>query len=100
VFNKKVWLNMKQVWHLTLSYLKKMEDPVQGQGVGESRSICGPADPKTQAAAGTDAGVICKSFGWISSGSSTVVGAHHGGRASMANLQNHPDDEVVHVVIG
>jgi hypothetical protein len=79
---------------------EKLEDPVQGQGVDESISVCGLVDPKTQAAARTDARLICKSFGWISSWSSSAAGAHHGGRASMAYLQNHPDDDAVHMVIG
>jgi hypothetical protein len=44
--------------------------------------------------------MICKSFGWISSWSSTAAEAQHGGRASMTYLQAHPDDESVHVVMG
>jgi hypothetical protein len=100
VFNRKTWLNMKQVWHLALSYLRILEDPVQRQNLDESGSVCRVVGTKTQAATGTEVGLICKSSGWITSWSSTVAGAHHGGRALMAYLQNHPDDEAVHVVMG
>jgi hypothetical protein len=65
---------------------EKLEDTVQKPGLDKSGSICRTADTKTQATAGTDAGMICKSFGWISSWSSTAAGAQHGGRASMAYL--------------
>jgi hypothetical protein len=44
---------------------EKLEDPLQGQSVVEGGSVCKTADPKTQAAAGTEAGLIRKSFGWI-----------------------------------
>jgi hypothetical protein len=79
---------------------EKLEGTIQGPGLGESGSICRDVDSKTQEAVGTDAGMICKSFGWISSWSSTMAGAQHGGRASMEYLQAHPDDESVHVVMG
>jgi hypothetical protein len=79
---------------------KKLEDTVQGPGLDKGGSICRDVDSKTQESAGTDAGVICKSFGWITSWSSAAAGAQHGGRASMAYLQAHPDDESVHVVMG
>jgi hypothetical protein len=37
---------------------------------------------------------------WVSSWSSSAAGAYHGGRASLAYLQGHLDDEAVHVVMG
>jgi hypothetical protein len=58
------------------------------------------ADQKAQAAVGTKAGLICKSFEWVNSWSSSAAGAHHGGWATLAYLQSHPDDEAVHVVMG
>jgi hypothetical protein len=100
VFNRKTWLNMKQVWQLALSYLRSWKTPFKNLRLDESGSICRDVDSKTQEAVGTDAGMICKSFGWIISWSLTAAGAQHGGRALMAYLQAHPDDESVHVVMG
>jgi hypothetical protein len=74
---------------------EKLEDPIQGQSVDGSRSVCELVDPKTQATTRIDAALIYKSFGWIYSWSSSATGAHHGGSTSMAYLQNHPDDDVV-----
>jgi hypothetical protein len=79
---------------------EKMEDTIQTPCLDKGGSICGSTDTKTQAAAGTDVGLICKSFGWIASWGSTAAGAQHGGRASMSYMQSHPEDESVHVVIG
>jgi hypothetical protein len=79
---------------------EKLEDPVQRQSMDESGSVCRTVDQKTQTAAGTKDGLINKSFGWITSWSSSVAGAHHGGHNSMAYLQNHLDDDAVHVVMG
>ena len=31
VFNRKTWLNKKQVWHLTLTYLREWRIPFKGQ---------------------------------------------------------------------
>jgi hypothetical protein len=100
VFNRKTWLNMKHVWHLALSYLRRWKTLFKTQVWTKSGSIYRTVDSKAQAAAGTDAGLICKSFGWIASWSSTAAGAQHGGRASMSYLQSHRKDESVHVVIG
>jgi hypothetical protein len=72
----------------------------QRPGLDKSGSVCRVVDSKTQETVGADAGMICKSFGWITSWSSTAAEAQHGGRASMAYLQTHPDDESVHVVMG
>jgi hypothetical protein len=79
---------------------EKLENSLQTAGLDKSGSSCGSADTKTQAAAGTEAGLICKSFGWITSWSSSAAGAQHGGRASMSYMQAHPEDDSVHVVIG
>jgi hypothetical protein len=79
---------------------EKLENSLETAGLDKSGSICGSADTKTQAAAGTEAGLICKSFGWITSWSSSAAGAQHGGRASMSYMQSHPEDDSVHVVIG
>jgi hypothetical protein len=91
-----IWNNMKQVWHV-LS--EKLEDPIQKPNLDKSGSICRDVGAKTQTAAGTEAGLICKSFGWITSWE-TVARAQHGCRASMTYLQPHPSDEAVHVVMG
>jgi hypothetical protein len=79
---------------------EKLEDPVLNPNLDKSGSICRDVGAKTQTAAGTEAELICQSFGWITSWGSTVARAQHGGRASMAYLQSHPDDEAVHVVMG
>jgi hypothetical protein len=42
---------------------EKLEDTVQKPGLDKSGSICRTVDSKTQATVGTDAGLICKSFG-------------------------------------
>jgi hypothetical protein len=78
---------------------EKLEDPLQGQSVVEGGSVCSTADTKTQDADRIEAGLICKSFRWITSQSSSAAGTHHGGRASMAYLQGHPNDDSVHVVM-
>jgi hypothetical protein len=79
---------------------EKLESPLQGQGVVDGGSILKAADKKAQASAGTEAGLIYKSFDWVSSWSSSAAWAHHVGRASLAYLQGHLDDEAVHVVMG
>jgi hypothetical protein len=79
---------------------EKLEDTIQKPGLDKSGSVCRAVDSKTQESVGADAGMICKSFGWITSWSSTAAEAQHGGRASMTYLQAHPDDESVHVVMG
>jgi hypothetical protein len=79
---------------------EKLEDHVQNPGLDKGGSICRIIGTKTQAVAGTEVGLICKSFGWIASWDSTAAGAQHGGRASMSYMQSHPEDESVHVVIG
>jgi hypothetical protein len=100
VFNKKSLVKYETSVALDIVISEKLEDPVQRQSMDESGSVCRFVDPKTQAAAGTEVRLICKSFNWITSWSSSAARAHHGGRASMAYLQNHPDDDAVHVVIG
>jgi hypothetical protein len=79
---------------------EKLEGAFQGQSVVDGGSIRRAADLKAQTAIGTEAGLIYKSFEWISSWGSLAAGAHHGGRATLAYLQSHPDDEAVHVVMG
>jgi hypothetical protein len=79
---------------------EKLENTFQRPGLDKSGSVCRAVDSKTQEPVGIEAGMICKSFGWISSWSSTAAEAQHGGRASMTYLQAHPDDESVHVVMG
>jgi hypothetical protein len=79
---------------------EKLENPLQAAGLDKSGPVCGFTDTKAQAAIGTEAGMICKSFGWITSWSSSVAETQHGGRASMSYLQAHPEDDSVHVVIG
>jgi hypothetical protein len=79
---------------------EKLENSVQTPGLDKGGAICRSADTKTQVAAGTEAGLICKSFRWITSWGSSAARAQHGGRASMSYMQSHPDDESVHVVIG
>jgi hypothetical protein len=68
--------------------------------VVDGGSILRAADQKAQAAARTEAGLICKSFDWVGSWNSSAAGAHHGWHASLAYLQGHLDDEAVHVVMG
>jgi hypothetical protein len=79
---------------------EKLENSFQAAGLDKSGPVRGPADTKTQSAVGAEAGLICKSFGWITSWSSSVAETQHGGRASMSYLQAHPEDDSVHVVIG
>jgi hypothetical protein len=79
---------------------EKLENSLQAAGLDKSGPVRGSVDTKTQTAVGTEAGLICKSFGWITSWSSSVAEAQHGGRASMSYLQAHPEDDLVHVVIG
>jgi hypothetical protein len=79
---------------------EKLEAPIQGQSVVDGGSILRAADQKAQTATGAETRLICKSFDWISSWSSSVAGVHHGERATLHYLQSHPDDEAVHVVTG
>jgi hypothetical protein len=79
---------------------EKLENSVQTPGLDKGGPLCGSADTKAQAAAGAEARLICKSFGWITSWGSSAAGAQHGDWASMSYMQSHPDDEAVHVVIG
>jgi hypothetical protein len=79
---------------------EKLENSVQTPGLDKGGPICGSADTKTQVDAETEAGLISKSFRWITSWGSSAARAQHGGRASMSYMQSHPDDESVHVVIG
>jgi hypothetical protein len=79
---------------------EKLEVAFQGQSVVDGGSILRAADQKAQTTTGAEAGLIYKSFDWISSWSSSAAGAHHGGRATLRYLQSHLDDEAVHVVTG
>jgi hypothetical protein len=54
---------------------EKLEDPVQNPSLDKSGSICRDVGTKTQTTAGTEAGLICKSFGWITSWGLTTAGA-------------------------
>jgi hypothetical protein len=46
---------------------EKLEDTIQKPGLDKSGLVCRVVDSKTQEAVGADAGMICKSFGWITS---------------------------------
>jgi hypothetical protein len=78
IFNRKTRLNSGVTSSFVLS--DKLEDPVQKPNLDKSGSFCRDVGVKTQIAAGTEARLICKSFGWITSWGSTVAGAQHGGR--------------------
>jgi hypothetical protein len=79
---------------------EKLKGVFQGQSVVDGGLILRAADLKAQIAIGIEAGLICKSFDWISSWGSSAAGAHQGGRATLAYLRSLPDDEAVHVVMG
>jgi hypothetical protein len=77
-----------------------LEGAIQGPGVGSGGSIQKLAPEKTQIATGAGARLSCPSFGWITSWKPSASLAPHEGRASLAYLQEHPDDDSVHVVMG
>ena len=77
-----------------------VEYPFQGPNLGSGRSIRRVADKTAKSTTGTKARLICSTFGWTTSWKATAMGAPHEGRASVAYIQAHPEDEGVHVVIG
>ena len=80
---------------------KDLETTFPGPGVSPGGSLHGRFDKEAKDASVTDAGLRCTSFDWLSSWKMSMASASHGGRASLAYLQQHPDeDSEVHVVFG
>jgi hypothetical protein len=73
---------------------------MQKTGMGAHGLVQTPDVKESQNAAGVGAGLSYRSFGWISSWKPSASMASHGGRASLAYLQEHPEDNVVPVVLG
>jgi hypothetical protein len=100
VFNIKAWLNVKHVWHLILGYLRDWKIPFKDQDWALVDQFKKPASKKSQDPTGAGAGLSFHSFGSISYWKPSASFSSHGGRASLAYLQEHPEDDVVHVVMG
>jgi hypothetical protein len=99
VFKKTTWLNSKQVWRLAISFLKEWKVPFKDLE-GEKRRVHGLAAVETQKSTVAARKLTCQDFEWVSTWRSTSSTAKHGGRASLAFLQAHPDESrSIHVVM-
>jgi hypothetical protein len=78
---------------------EKLESSFQGAVVEGSGLLHGAPVEQDQSTAGTGAELKCTDFKWISSWSPASKLAH-GGRASLAYLKEHPEEDAsVHVVL-
>jgi hypothetical protein len=99
VFNKTTSLNSKQEWRLALSFLKEWKVPFKDLE-GEKQTVHGPADVESQKSIVAVRKLTCQDFECVSTWRSTSSTAKHGGRASLAFLQVHPDESCsIHVVL-
>jgi hypothetical protein len=78
---------------------EKLESSFQGSVVEGSGLLHGAPVEKDQSTTGTGTELKCTNFEWISSWASASKLAH-GGRASLAYLKEHPEEDAsVHVVL-
>jgi hypothetical protein len=99
LFNKTTWLNINQVWCLSLSFQKDWKVPFKDLEGGE-RIVHGFAVDESQKSAATARKLTYQDFEWVATWRSTSSSVKHGGRASLEYLRSHPEESrSIHVVL-
>jgi hypothetical protein len=101
IFNRKFWLNMKQVWPSGAVISEELKGSLQRPALAPGGWFLTAPLKQVQHPTHADAGLICMPFGWTSSWKTTGIGSSHGGRATVAYLNEHPEEaDEIHVVMG